>query len=615
MDDSISEVVSLVVDTNIIEKIGKNGSWLLTDTKQLNFFIGPNNSGKSRQIRELFSDSNKWMFELSLLSIDSIAEQILIRLKDRSLSSRLMQLHFVEDSKLKGVLAGKNWKTSDFDGFVSSIHQKSKVRPNYSDSQEETDFYEFISDILLEEERGTNFIEKYNELKYVLWTKIYIPTLRTLRNVSGEGDEDIFLRRTRSDYFDNGGDYSKTVFTGHQLYQDLVEHLLGSHEKRQKVREYERYLSENFFFGNDISLVPMVDKDVVYLKEGDSPDRPIYDLGDGIQSIILLTYKLFMAEEPTMFFIEEPEHYLHPGLQRTLIETFANHKEHMFFMTTHSNHFLDLAQERNDVSIQQVSRKGGETIVAPAKAYGDVLTELGVRASSVLLANCSIWVEGVTDKLYLREYLRKYIEELEDEEQANRLRSYHENLHYIFTEYQGSNITHWNFSENASDDDSQTPAKLLSRNILLIADADIQSKGDRVAALTNDLGDSFHLLEWKEIENYIPFDILIDTAKARWETFNLRTDCHIDRFSNITIDKFQSESSGIGAVLERYVYKPKDSKRDFFKDKSGTIKDKVKFCHTAIELMQSSREWTLSPELTELCEKVWQHIEAHNQVR
>ena len=35
----------------------------------------------------------------------------------------------------------------------------------------------------------------------------------------------------------------------------------------------------------------------------------------------------------------------------------------MFFMTTHSNHFLDIAQERDDISIQQVSRNDGKTNV------------------------------------------------------------------------------------------------------------------------------------------------------------------------------------------------------------------------------------------------------------
>ncbi len=357
----------------------------------------------------------------------------------------------------------------------------------------------------------------------------------------------------------------------------------------------------------------MVDKDVVHVKEGDDEDRPIYDLGDGIQSIILLTYKVFMAEKPTMFFIEEPEHFLHAGLQRTLIETFAKHKEHMFFMTTHSNHVLDLAQERDDISIQQVSRVNGESKVQASLDYGELLNELGVRASSVLLANCSIWVEGVTDKLYLRAYLNKYIEELGDEDKKSKLKSYHENLHFVFTEYQGSNITHWDFSNDLENDGSETPAKRLNRNILLIADADIEGKGERVESLRKALGEAFYLLEYKEIENFIPFDILIDTAKARWETFKQRTDSNIDRFENMKEELFKSNKYGIGEVLERYVDKADGLERKFYSDKSGTIKDKVKFCHTAISLMNKSDDWKLTPELTSLCETVWDFIESHNQ--
>ena len=77
----------------------------------------------------------------------------------------------------------------------------------------------------------------------------------------------------------------------------------------------------------------------------------------------------------------------------------------------------------------------------------------------------------------------KYIDELEQEgkqlKRVNKLRNYKENLHYIFTEYQGSNITHWNFDDETSDGEA-THAKSMTKNILLIADADIEGKGDRV---------------------------------------------------------------------------------------------------------------------------------------
>lgn len=597
---------------NSITKIGKSEeqSWTLEDVRQMTFFIGPNNSGKSRELRSLFKDNHSnWVFDLDILSVSEISKKISEYIKSNNMTV-FSVLGFMNEDRLSKFLLDNLSKPNDIQSLIANAYNASLVDQAFVSSIEENRFNKIMMDLIYkicDVELIDNIISLYKPLN---WSKIYIPTLRGLRNVA---KEDIFEQRTKLDYFSHMNLNECDVFTGHNLYKDLTAHLLGSFDKRQKVREYEDYLSKNFFFGRDISLVPMLDKHVVYVKEGDDEDRPIYDLGDGIQSIILLTYKVFMAEEPTMFFIEEPEHFLHAGLQRTLVETFAKHKEHMFFMTTHSNHFLDLAQERDDISIQQVSRVNGESKVRASLDYGELLNELGVRASSVLLANCSIWVEGVTDKLYLRAYLNKYIEELEDEDKRSKLKSYHENLHFVFTEYQGSNITHWDFSDDVENNGSETPAKRLNRNILLIADADIEGKGERVESLREALGEAFYLLEYKEIENFIPFDILIETAKARWETFKQRTDSNIDRFENMKEELFKSNRYGIGEVLERYVDKADGLERKFYADKSGTIKDKVKFCHTAISLMNESDDWKLTPELTSLCETVWDFIESHNQ--
>ena len=600
------------VNANSIRKIGKTGddSWLLKDTRQITFFIGPNNSGKSRELRKLFNENvNKWTLEYLGFEIKEIIEKLASDFQQGSWRGELVRMRSLNYDQMLNQISSICNKPLGIDKLAEEIYSIAN-RPNYTSARENERFIEILNSMLTRD-FSEELLEKVSRYSVTnKWSKIYIPTLRGLRHVA---EEDIFEIRTKSDYFPNLKKGECEVFTGHSLYKDLTQHLLGSYGKRQKVREYEKYLSENFFFGRDISLVPMVDKDVVHVKEGEDEDRPIYDLGDGIQSIILLTYKVFMAEESTMFFIEEPEHFLHAGLQRTLIETFAKHKEHMFFMTTHSNHFLDLAQERDDISIQQVSRINGESKVQASLDYGELLNDLGVRASSVLLANCSIWVEGVTDKLYLRAYLNKYIEELEDEDKKSKLKSYHENLHFVFTEYQGSNITHWDFSDDVENKGSETPAKRLNRNILLIADADIEGKGERVESLREALGEAFYLLEYKEIENFIPFDILIETAKARWETFKQRTDSNIDRFENMKEELFKSNRYGIGEVLERYVDKADGLERKFYADKSGTIKDKVKFCHTAILLMNESDDWKLTPELTSLCETVWDFIESHNQ--
>ena len=77
------------------------------------------------------------------------------------------------------------------------------------------------------------------------WPKVYIPTLRSLRQVS---PEDLFKSRTIGDYFSPELKDAE-IFTGHSMYEDLKTHLLGSHDKRQKVREFEKYLSENLAKG------------------------------------------------------------------------------------------------------------------------------------------------------------------------------------------------------------------------------------------------------------------------------------------------------------------------------------------------------------------------------
>ncbi|WP_288743055.1 ATP-binding protein [uncultured Rheinheimera sp.] len=463
------------IDTNAIAKMGVKGesSWLISDMRQINLFIGPNNSGKSRFIRSMFLYYSKgFCFDLRNVSIKEISEHVKKKIFVNNHSMPLRSLDVSVSGKLEQSITIEGSKVHDLSSFISAIYRASTRNGNTSITAE-NNFDQVIKRSYLDDIVDGETIKFIENLKQVDWRLVYIPTLRTLRSVA---ESDVFHKRTTSDYFKDLKDKNASIFTGHELYKDLVRHLLGTHEKRLKVRSYETYLSEHFFFGKEISLVPMVDQDVVYLKEAEKPDRPIYDLGDGIQSIILVTYKVFMAEQPTMFFIEEPEHHLHAGLQRTLIETIAKNKEHLFFITTHSNHFLDLAQERDDVSVQKIWKNGDETLVEPVEKFTMLLTELGVRASSVLLANCSIWVEGVTDKLYLRTYLKKYIDELQekDPQQAQRLKSYHENLHFVFAEYQGSNITHWDFNDDVIRSEDKTQAKCFSRNIFLVADADIK---------------------------------------------------------------------------------------------------------------------------------------------
>lgn len=118
----------------------------------------------------------------------------------------------------------------------------------------------------------------------------------------------------------------------------------------------------NFFDGKQIDIVAKFDKSdnekgineselILIHVDGDQETRKLYDLGDGIQALIVLMYKIFMAEPNSFIFIDEPELNLHPGMQRLFLEQIYSNpdlkkKNLTYIISTHSNHFLDLTIEK-----------------------------------------------------------------------------------------------------------------------------------------------------------------------------------------------------------------------------------------------------------------------------
>ncbi|MCY3010910.1 MAG: hypothetical protein NTY42_13840 [Planctomycetota bacterium] len=117
------------------------------------------------------------------------------------------------------------------------------------------------------------------------------------------------------------------------------------------------------------------------------------------------------------------------------------------------------------------------------------MKHIGVRPSSVIFANCIIWVEGITDRLYFSRIVEFVLKQ--------QGRTYTENLHYAFVEYDGGNITHWSFL----DEDGIDVERLCAR-LLFIADQDSE-KDERHQKLAENLGDRFILLPVRESENLL----------------------------------------------------------------------------------------------------------------
>lgn len=306
--------------------------------------------------------------------------------------------------------------------------------------------------------------------------------------------------------------------------------------ERQSIVEYQDFLSKTFFAGESVLLIPAHkhsdgrENDVLYLKIGDQPERPIHALGDGMQSLIISTYPIVTQTEPgCMFFLEEPDLCMHPSLQRTFLDVLRErHRRmgHQFFLTTHSNHLLDLIDDPDLFGVLSLSevKPGGATsanadgrtasrfrIRSVKRGDREILAQLGVRPSATFLANATIWVEGVSDACYLRAYMEAFVHYLERaggempawRTTVTRLKSYTEDRYYAFVEYNGSNLTHFVFEGERSNDQT-TDAKWLSAEALVIADGDIATKSTRRDDYRDQLGPRLIVLPGKEIENLIP---------------------------------------------------------------------------------------------------------------
>jgi hypothetical protein len=330
---------------------------------------------------------------------------------------------------------------------------------------------------------------------------VYIPVLRTAVALAGAdsvGSADLLAQSVGANYALDSRSGNIEVFTGNLLYETVDRDLRGDSPTRKRLRDFENFLSNAFFEGMSVELIPLApDNDssthlALWLDE--QTQRRLHDIGDGIQAIILLMYRLFTAEAGSWFFIEEPEQGLHPGLQRIFLETLVGHpnlreKDLTIFMSTHSNHLLGMAMSaQEDVSVFSFQRwvDPERFEVRPVHTqHDDLLTLLGVTNSSVFLANCGIWVEGITDRKYLRAYLAAYLRSNEFE--AKHSFAPQEDVHYAFFEYAGSNLVHYMFESDADSPAGRVEeirARFLCNRIFLLADRDIgrEQKHERFAA-------------------------------------------------------------------------------------------------------------------------------------
>ncbi|PFC05200.1 hypothetical protein COJ38_21860 [Bacillus cereus] len=627
---------------------------VIKNLSKVNIFVGSNNSGKSRFLRGIFAIDKGISFTppKEIVDVESY-DNILIEFTDAIISS-------IKESSFRGI------GELNVDRLISDI-EMFKI-PSFLKEGEDLfkDFHRLVADIInidsssvvtlnenhfgvpeKTEQLITNLKSLLNDYQPKIYEivssgrtsyeinfkRVYIPSLRGLRGYTDiiNTGKDIYKERTKNDYFKKTPE-TLEIHTGLNLYDEITDMLLGSVQQRYNMQKFQEFLSKSFFDGQQVTLTPGRNSDVIKVKIGIEKEKNIFELGDGIQALIILTFPLFkFLDENLLLFIEEPELYLHPGMQRKFIEIVMDKQfaHHQFFFTTHSNHFLDMTLDMDRISIYKFQKKLGEHSGNPTEELDatfsienvsnenkSVLQELGVRNSAVLLSNCTIWVEGITDRLYIRRFLKVFQEFHTD------LKEFKEDIHYSFVEYSGGNITHWSFLD---DDETETNeghtsmnAEKICSTLFLITDKDGDDKRPRQEKLEKFLGDRYYCLECKEIENILSEDILREVI-AEYEKGTSKTEestsetekSPLEHLSNKDFTQEDYKNEPLGTYIDSLFPEGDRKRRSSYAAKSGTIVNKLDFCKRSINHI--SKYDQLSEEAKKLSQVLYDFIKKNNE--
>jgi hypothetical protein len=219
--------------------------------------------------------------------------------------------------------------------------------------------------------------------------------------------------------------------------------------------------------------------------DGGYPIR-LHAMGGGIEQLLMTATVLLTTGEECSLFLEEPESHLHAGAQRFLIERLQQENRQVF-ITSHSPTFINASRKKSLYQVKLTKNRTTITNFREESALSEVLDDIGSRNSDVLLSDAVLFVEGSSD--------------------AQAFNAWSNTLGLSFAEHNVT-VLSMDGGENAGRKVRVRGTVLegISRKApvphLFILDRDERGKAE-VASVQETLGTRVHLLERRELENYM----------------------------------------------------------------------------------------------------------------
>lgn len=285
--------------------------------------------------------------------------------------------------------------------------------------------------------------------------------------------------------------------SGRGLIDRLAELQSPDHNQR---KDYEQFRKINellqFVIGRKAAKLEIPHHREHVNVHVDNKVLPLSSLGTGVQQTVMIgAFCILNDGQPVC--LEEPETHLHPTMQRKLFEFLLDNTKSQFFVATHSPSIIDIPE----ASVYHVENDGDATSIrlalSPSQKFS-ISHSMGFRASDIAQSNFVLWVEGPSDRIYIRHWIEKTNPYL------------HEGIHYTIMFYGGRLLSHLSVDEEV--DTGFIDLLSLGRRSGIVIDSDMKSARTNLNPTKLRVVSEFEKMEsfalvtqGREIENYYPF--------------------------------------------------------------------------------------------------------------